>query len=118
MTLTLLLMAGGNLAAGLLDQPAGEVNFVGEGGTGFFNVCVAAGAIALTILAIAAVLLLHPRLHQGRAGRRRPVGGPHARVGDHVTAAARQLHGSAATDRDRSPAARRPRSCGELAKEA
>jgi cytochrome c oxidase subunit 1 len=58
MTLTLLLMAGGNLMAGLLDQPAGEVNFVGESGTGFFNVCVAAGAVALTILAIAAVLLL------------------------------------------------------------
>ena len=65
MTLTLLLMAGGNLAAGLLDQPAGEVNFVGEGGTGFFNVCVATGAIALTILAIAAVLLLHRGFTKG-----------------------------------------------------
>ena len=58
-------MAGGNLAAGLLDQPAGEVNFVGEGGTGFFNVCVATGAIALTILAIAAVLLLHRGFTKG-----------------------------------------------------
>lgn len=56
--LCLALMAGGNLAAGLLDQPAGEVNFVGQGGTGFFNVCVAAGAIAVTILAIAGVLML------------------------------------------------------------
>ncbi len=56
--LTILLMAGGNLAAGLLDQPAGETNYVGRGGTGFFNVCVAAGAISVTILTIAGVLLL------------------------------------------------------------
>ena len=56
--LSILLMAGGNLAAGLLDQPAGETNYVGRGGTGFFNVCAASGAIAVTILTIAGVLLL------------------------------------------------------------
>ncbi len=56
--LCLLLMAGGNLAAGLLDQPFGETNYVGRSGTGFFNVCVAAGAIAVLILTIAGVLLL------------------------------------------------------------
>jgi len=52
------LMAGGNLAAGLLDQPAGETNYVGRGGTGFFNACVAAGAIAIVVLTIGGVLLL------------------------------------------------------------
>ncbi len=31
---------------------------MGRGGTGFFNVCVAAGAIAVAILTIAGVLLL------------------------------------------------------------
>jgi cytochrome c oxidase subunit 1 len=51
-------MAGGNLFAGLLDQPAAETNYVGRGGTGFFNVCVAAGAIAVVILTIAGILLL------------------------------------------------------------
>jgi heme/copper-type cytochrome/quinol oxidase subunit 1 len=56
--LSLALMAAGNLAAGVVDQPAGETNFVGESGTGFFNVCVAAGAIAVVVLTIAGVLLL------------------------------------------------------------
>ncbi len=56
--LCIALMAGGNLAAGLLDQPAGETNYVGRGGTGFFNACVAAGAIAVVILMTGGVLLL------------------------------------------------------------
>ena len=67
MFLCLLLMAGGNLAAGVLDQPAGETNYVGRSGTGFFNVCVAAGAIALVILAIAGVLLLIRGFTRGEA---------------------------------------------------
>jgi len=56
--LCIALMAGGNLFAGLLDQPAAETNYVGRGGTGFFNVCVAAGAIAVVILTFAGILLL------------------------------------------------------------
>lgn len=56
--LCIALMAGGNLFAGLLDQPAAETNYVGRGGTGFFNVCVAAGAVAVVILTIAGILLL------------------------------------------------------------
>ena len=96
--LMILLMAGGNLAAGLLDQPAGETNYVGRGGTGFFNVCVAAGAIARDDPHDRRRAASAPRVHQGRARGRRPVGGAHARVGDDLASPERQLLGAVARD--------------------
>ena len=81
---------------------------VGRGGTGFFNVCVAAERIAVVILTIAGILLLVRGFTKGEP-RRRPVGRPHARVGDHFATSRRRFHGAAARSL-RPPAARPARS--------
>ena len=75
---------------------------------------VGAGIVALSVL----VFLVNVALTSiaGKAGRRRPVGGPHARMGDDLAAAAPQLHARrsrpSAPTRRCSTCARR-RSCEE-----
>ena len=68
---------------------------------------VAGIGLAVVVLGGLLVALRAAQRGRERAGRRRPVGGPHARVGDHVAAADRQLR-QRAGDHVRGPAVRRP----------
>ena len=56
--LCIALMAGGNLFAGLLDQPAAETNYVRSRRHGLLQRVRRGGAIAVVILTIAGILLL------------------------------------------------------------
>ena len=77
--------------AGFVDQPAASAMFDYDGPSELWNVAVTIGH-ALMALVVAGLRRSRPaRRPRRRAGRRRPVGRPDARVADDVTGSRRQL---------------------------